>query len=176
MIYGITRLNKNNTLCLKYGQKDCLEQSECNWCNKMGTCLNLNAYKKGMCTTDSFKENKKESYKRYKVKNMPLRTRCNELCNNDAFCQRFETELTHFDNCTKCNGDSKCYSILDTDTGVCANCSKYQINLRCNNVRYLGCPRIDDIYNFSGIRPYFLLINSEGDVTNPYNTKCVRCK
>ena len=69
-----------------------------------------------------------------------------------------------------------CYKKLETNEGICEPCVEGEKYISdCNNTYYDACPSPNDIYNFSGGKPYFVLI-PDNNIYNPYNTKCKSCE
>ena len=170
----------DNEQCLKYKTMgECINDVNCVPCKSKNKCLNINQYNNYRDECSNFHHSNTNIVKDYKKQSLigtPLREKCNSICNNNEFCLRYERDLKHFNKCEKCHKLGKCYKILDTNSGVCEICNpNNKDQYQCNNTRYLGCPRPNDINNFDGIKPYFVLIKSN-NISDIYGTKCNLCK
>ena len=116
------------------------------------------------------------NYKKSKVDGRVFYENCNEICNDNKFCFKFENKKKNYDYCVKCKEKGMCYKKLETNEGICEPCVEGEKYISdCNNTYYDACPSPNDIYNFSGGKPYFVLI-PDNNIYNPYNTKCKSCE
>ena len=78
--------------------------------------------------------------------------------------------------CVKCKEKGMCYKKLETNESICEPCVEGEKYIPdCNNTYYDACPPPNDIYNFSGGKPYSVLV-PDNNIYNPYNTKCKSCE
>lgn len=115
-------------------------------------------------------------YVKKKVNGKIFYDNCINLCNDNTFCRNFEQQKKNYNNCLECKKKGHCLKKLETNETICEPCIdgiKYINN--CDSSFIDACPPKNNIYNFYGGKPYFVLI-SDDNIYNPYNTKCVPCK
>jgi|SaaInlStandDraft_7_1057024.scaffolds.fasta_scaffold25558_3 hypothetical protein len=121
-----------------------------------------------------FLKNKNKVYKLNIIKKEEDMDKCYQKC-NPSDCMKLDLMKNNYDKCNKCqNNKNNCFNNLSS-TGICDPCGKNLKKFNCNDINKFACPKIHDVFNKTGTKPYYLEVINKNDITSPYNQSCLFC-
>ena len=105
--------------------------------------------------------------KKYNIR----REDCLKYC-DEAECLKMFDMKKKLNECKKCNDKGLCYkkNILD---GVCEACVDGIDYGNCNLISNYGCTNPDNILDFNGVEPYYLIVDDDNNYS--YKNTCKFC-
>lgn len=106
--------------------------------------------------------------KNYKLQYKDCLLKCSE-----RDCLKMFHQKKILDKCNECQNKGMCFNKLVID-GVCDICNKDSKKINCSSIFKYGCKNPDNILNFQGSSPYYIMVKSN----NPnyaYDTECKFC-
>jgi len=105
--------------------------------------------------------------KKYKIR----REDCLDYCNKKDCLKMFDMQKD-LDECRECNLKGRCFrkSIIG---GVCEICYNGVDYIDCNLTSKFGCQNPENILNFSGVDPYYVIVDDDNSYS--YTNKCKFC-
>ncbi len=121
-----------------------------------------------------FLNNKNKVYKLNIIKKKEDIDKCYQKC-NPSDCIKLGLMQKNYDKCNKCQKNkNNCFNNLSSN-GICDQCGKNLKKFNCNDINHFACPKIHDIFNKTGNKPYYLEVINKNDITSPYNQSCLFC-
>jgi len=123
-------------------------------------------------------KNAKKKNKIYKIniiKNKEDLKNCFRKCDYKNCLKLYQRHL-NYNNCITCQKDkNKCFNRLDT-LGSCDSCGKNLLKNNCNDINQFACPKLNDLFNNEGEKPYYLeVIDTKTNPISPYDQSCLFC-
>jgi hypothetical protein len=99
------------------------------------------------------------------------RKNCLNYCNKGDCLKMFSMQKD-LNKCRVCNLKGLCYKkkVLG---GICSICSEDKDFVDCNKISNYGCTNPENIMNFNGVNPYYVIVKDKNSFS--YKDKCKFC-
>ena len=99
------------------------------------------------------------------------RENCLQFCNKGDCLKMFNIQ-NDLKKCRECKLKGLCYKKLIIN-GVCGICSENENYFDCDSIRNYGCTNPENIMDFNGVDPYYIIVKDENSFS--YKQKCKFC-
>lgn len=117
-----------------------------------------------------------DCYENFTIQAIPSNIRirrenCLNYCNK-ANCFKMFKIQKDLNKCRDCKMKGLCYNKMILD-GVCGICSGDEKEVDCNSINNYGCTNPENILDFNGVDPYYIIVKDENSFS--YKEKCKFC-
>lgn len=99
------------------------------------------------------------------------RENCLDYCNKGNCLKMFKRQ-EDLNKCRECNSKGLCYRKMILG-GVCGVCSEDERLFDCNKISNYGCTNPENIMNFNGVNPYYIIVKDVDSFS--YKERCKFC-